>query len=99
MKSFNLRTTAEVQKAIDAIKQNHDLDITEKTRVNASEFANAGYIKVPNHPRKGPERNINEEFRSTKGPDTIHWIDAGSSADLPIASYSPGRSKLGYNGT
>ena len=35
-----------MQKAIDEIKRNHKLDITEKTRVNASEFAHGGYTEV-----------------------------------------------------
>ena len=39
---FNAKVTEDIQKAIDEIKQKHELDITEKTRVNTSEFAHGG---------------------------------------------------------
>ena len=88
--SFNNTITAEVQKAIDAIKQIHDLDIVEKTRVNASEFAHGGYTKVQKALGKAVNEKVNQKFRANKDPDVINWIDAGSSAELPGAQYSPG---------
>ena len=88
--SFNNTITADVQKAIDAIKQIHDLDIVEKTRVNASEFAHGGYTKVQKALGKAVNEKVNQQFRANKDPDVINWIDAGSSAELPGAQYSPG---------
>ena len=43
---FNSKVIQEAQTAINAIKERHDLDITETTRVNAAEFAHGGYVKV-----------------------------------------------------
>ena len=87
---FNIKITAEVQKAIDAIKQIHDLDIVEKTRVNASEFAHGGYTKVQKVLGKAVNEKVNQKFRANKDPYVINWIDAGSSAELPGAQYSLG---------
>ena len=44
--NFDPNIAAEIPKAIDAIKQNHDLDMADNTRVNASEFAHGwgGYV-------------------------------------------------------
>ena len=33
---------------------------------------------------------INEKFRATKDADVLNWIDAGSSAEVNGAAYSPG---------
>ena len=94
---FKTKVTEDIQKAIDEIKQKHELDITEKTRVNASEFAHGGYTKVQSILGKAVNEQINEQFWANKEPNVLNWIDAGSSAELPRGPLLAGGGELGYH--
>ena len=66
--SFNAYITSDAQKAIDTIKQIHDLDIVEKARVSAAEFAHGGYTKAQHILGKAANEDFSQKFRAYQEP-------------------------------
>ena len=71
-------------------RMGHDFDITEKDEGQRHGVCPRRLRQSPEISWEGRQRWNQRKIRANKGADTLNWIDAGSSAEVIGAAYSPG---------
>ena len=84
------RTTGNLERAIQSLRDRIQLDITTNMQVTAGEFVHRGYGKAQMPLGRAVNERVTDIFRQSLQEDTRNWIDAGSAAETPTTPYSPG---------